>query len=263
MVTNEWKELLRDHLTQTRCCPDCPVTFLPVNARVIDDIVNLEHFKLCLCCSIAKEFPQQQRANCQAGLWSTMWSPQARWDVDLIEVNPAPSLPLPPPRVPDFLGCFGRAVGYFIGCYHCGYHRDLTKLYVAASTVHLCWLCTVRAASQVYTCGEIDPCPPRRSTHRSWARWAGWAEVDFPRVSNLQLRISVWYSNNWIVTTTTFAIRSKIFYHRHRLGKLRWDESTLPYFVLVYWPSVFTIILPPRLPSPLPSPSPSPEPVLK
>ena len=189
MVTNEWKELLRDHLTQTRCCPDCPVTFLPVNARVIDDIVNLEHFKLCLCCSIAKEFPQQQRANCQAGLWSTMWSPQARWDVDLIEVNPAPSLPLPPPRVPDFLGCFGRAVGYFIGCYHCGYHRYLTKLYVAASTVHLCRLCTVRAASQVYTCGEIDPCPPRRSTHRSWARWSRWvrwAGVDFPRVSNLQ-----------------------------------------------------------------------------
>ena len=191
MMTNEWKELLRDHLTQTRCCPDCPVTFLPVNARVIDEIVNLEHFKLCLCCSIAKEFPQQQRANCQAGLWSTMWSPQARWDVDLIEVNPAPPSPclLQSPRVPDFLGCFGRAVGYFIGCYHCGYHRYLTKLYIATSAVHLCQLCTVRAASQVYTYGVIDPRPLRR-----WARWAG---VDFPRVSNLQLRTSVWYSSNW------------------------------------------------------------------
>ena len=79
-----------------------------------------------------------------------------------------PSLPLPPPRVPDFLGCFGRAVGYFIGCYHCGYHRDLTKLYVATSAVHLCWLCTVRAASQVY--GEIDPCPLRRSMLSSVGR---------------------------------------------------------------------------------------------
>ena len=41
--------------------------------------------------------------------------------------------------------------------------------------------------------------PMGKSTpaHCAGACWARWAGVDFPRVSNLQLRTSVWYSSNW------------------------------------------------------------------